>query len=764
LTGAALGAGTKLLVDKVSAGTKQLGDKISAAVKPASKAVPNISAPPVSMAQKAAAAKKVPTSVVTPPATGGTLSDEEVQSELDRVTGDKEQFTPPKDALVDLNNGTYTVYKDGINYTYSASDGSLVGAEQAPIDEEGAFPSTGPQQFFEDEYGNTYERQEDGSYSMVTENVDGVFPSTEPERYWEDENGLFYERQADGSYSLISTQEDELPPDTQEDYLNTPYTSDAYYTDEYGNTFQKQDDGSYEFMFGNDDNTNEQTSFDQSVQNDPMYWLTVDDPEAYNYYTSDDYYSQFDDFRNGGLITMMKQGGIAKYAPGGRVDQGDGTYLENGAVYDSVTDDYLYSINYDTGAVDDINQSYVYSPQEKVSTGASSFGQSEVRASNAPWPAGYVPNGDGTATKVYSDGSTSTIDENENIIDTTGADENAVQFAAGSGDRPWYSDLGSTLQKGLTGATKLGGSALNSITGALGTTAGAAGAGALLATLLGQNFSGGSDSQNQGLDMSKVGMINPRTTDFGIGPSRFVGYEDYGTGGGEYAPNEELLRNLNAPGFNPVNEGDYGYETPAATTEAPKMASGGLSSMSTPVASYYTFGQPADILANLGMRPQPPQNPPEMNAQVGQQQPPQQAQQQGLPQQMPPQMAQQTPQGMPQQGMMPQQQGMPPPMRKGGLPHVSNVPLVQGRMDFRNGSAVHGEGDGQSDDIPAMLADGEYVIDAETVAQIGNGSTKAGAQALDKFRENIRSHKRSAPVNKIPPKTKALTSYLKGVK
>jgi hypothetical protein len=103
-------------------------------------------------------------------------------------------------------------------------------------------------------------------------------------------------------------------------------------------------------------------------------------------------------------------------------------------------------------------------------------------------------------------------------------------------------------------------------------------------------------------------------------------------------------------------------------------------------------------------------------------------------------------------------------MRKGGLPHASNVPIVEGRYDFRNGSAVHGEGDGQSDDIPAMLADGEYVIDAETVAQIGNGSTKAGAQALDKFRESIRAHKRSAPLNKIPPKTKALTSYLKGAK
>ena len=748
------------------------------------------------MAQKAAAVKKADpakspvTSTVIPPS-GGTSSGSEVLEELGRVEGDTEPFKPPADALVDLNTNTYTVTQNGVIFTFNATDGSIVNAEAIPVDEEfstdslgnvyktmpdgtyelyraaeveedgSAFPSTPPQQFFEDEYGNTYERQEDGSYNMVSENLDGVYPSTEPERYWEDENGLFYERQADGSYSLISTQEDELPPEPEEDYLNTPYTSDAYYTDDYGNTFQKQDDGSYEFMFGNDDNSNEQTSFDQSVQNDPMYWLTVDDPEAYNWYTSDDYYSQFDDFRNGGLITMMKKGGIAKFDTGGYVDNGDGTYTIGYNVYDMETNDLLYSLD-DSGNVTNVNQSYVYSPEEtNVSTGAYGFPTQRAEPTPDTWPSGYVSNGDGTATKVYSDGSTETIDENNNTIDFTEANAQIAQDFGGFGT----SNTGNYLDKTVDYFKGVAGKGYDAITGALGTTAGAAGAGALLATLLGQDFSGGSNSQNPGIDMSKVGVINPRTTDFGIGPSRFVGYEDYGTDAGGYAPNEELLRNLNSPGFNPVNEGDYGYEMPAETpAEVPQMASGGLSSMRTPVASYYTFGQPADILANLGMRPQPPQNPPEMNAQVGQQQPPQQAQQQGLPQQMPPQMAQQTPQGMPQQGMMPQQQGMPPPMRKGGLPHVSNVPLTQGRMDFRRGAAVHGEGDGQSDDIPAMLADGEYVIDAETVAQIGNGSTKAGAQALDKFRENIRSHKRSAPINKIPPKTKALTSYLKGVK
>jgi hypothetical protein len=96
--------------------------------------------------------------------------------------------------------------------------------------------------------------------------------------------------------------------------------------------------------------------------------------------------------------------------------------------------------------------------------------------------------------------------------------------------------------------------------------------------------------------------------------------------------------------------------------------------------------------------------------------------------------------------------------------HNPNVPIVQGRQDYREGAYVQGEGDGQSDDIPAMLADGEYVIDAETVAQLGNGSNKAGAKMLDKFRENIRAHKRSAPTHKIPPKSKSPLAYLKGAK
>jgi len=101
------------------------------------------------------------------------------------------------------------------------------------------------------------------------------------------------------------------------------------------------------------------------------------------------------------------------------------------------------------------------------------------------------------------------------------------------------------------------------------------------------------------------------------------------------------------------------------------------------------------------------------------------------------------------------------PMTEGNNP---NVPIVQGRQDYREGAYVQGQGDGQSDDIPAMLADGEYVIDAETVAQLGNGSNKAGAKMLDGFRENIRAHKRNTPTHKIPPKSKSPLAYLKGAK
>ena len=77
--------------------------------------------------------------------------------------------------------------------------------------------------------------------------------------------------------------------------------------------------------------------------------------------------------------------------------------------------------------------------------------------------------------------------------------------------------------------------------------------------------------------------------------------------------------------------------------------------------------------------------------------------------------------------------------------------------------AVQNISDGRSDDIPAVLSDGEYVIDAETVALLGDGSSKAGAQRLDQFRANIRKQKGKAlSQGKVSPDARAPEQYLMG--
>lgn len=74
-----------------------------------------------------------------------------------------------------------------------------------------------------------------------------------------------------------------------------------------------------------------------------------------------------------------------------------------------------------------------------------------------------------------------------------------------------------------------------------------------------------------------------------------------------------------------------------------------------------------------------------------------------------------------------------------------------------------GAGDGRSDSIEARLSDGEYVIDAETVALLGNGSTKAGAAMLDQMRQQIRKQKgRALAKGKFSPDAKYPLAYMKG--
>lgn len=88
-----------------------------------------------------------------------------------------------------------------------------------------------------------------------------------------------------------------------------------------------------------------------------------------------------------------------------------------------------------------------------------------------------------------------------------------------------------------------------------------------------------------------------------------------------------------------------------------------------------------------------------------------------------------------------------------------------GREDFKGGKHVAGKGDGQSDDIPAWLADGEFVFPADVVSALGNGSTKAGTDKLYEMMHNIRSRARSkGPKDLPPPAFKSPLDYLKSSK
>lgn len=104
-------------------------------------------------------------------------------------------------------------------------------------------------------------------------------------------------------------------------------------------------------------------------------------------------------------------------------------------------------------------------------------------------------------------------------------------------------------------------------------------------------------------------------------------------------------------------------------------------------------------------------------------------------------------------------------MTGGKDPFVTVTPGETTRVQLAHGGQVNqfvsgGAMSGQADNVPAMLSDGEYVFDADSVAALGDGNSTAGAGALDQMRQAIRQHKRSGPTSKIPPKAKPALSYL----
>jgi len=86
------------------------------------------------------------------------------------------------------------------------------------------------------------------------------------------------------------------------------------------------------------------------------------------------------------------------------------------------------------------------------------------------------------------------------------------------------------------------------------------------------------------------------------------------------------------------------------------------------------------------------------------------------------------------------------------------APVADG---MKRGGFLNGRGDGMSDEIhatinqtqPARLSDGEFVVPADVVAHLGNGSSKAGAQRLYEMMARVR--KARTGTTKQAPEIKA---------
>ncbi len=77
-----------------------------------------------------------------------------------------------------------------------------------------------------------------------------------------------------------------------------------------------------------------------------------------------------------------------------------------------------------------------------------------------------------------------------------------------------------------------------------------------------------------------------------------------------------------------------------------------------------------------------------------------------------------------------------------------NIYSLGGYSD--GGRLLKGPGDGVSDDIPAQigdrqparLADGEFVVPARIVSELGNGSTDAGAKRLYAMMDRVQANRK----------------------
>ena len=92
----------------------------------------------------------------------------------------------------------------------------------------------------------------------------------------------------------------------------------------------------------------------------------------------------------------------------------------------------------------------------------------------------------------------------------------------------------------------------------------------------------------------------------------------------------------------------------------------------------------------------------------------------------------------------------PPKYAQGGLSALAQGGMSNLGSYSDGGRLLRGPGDGVSDSIPAMigqkqqarLADGEFVVPARIVSELGNGSTEAGARQLYAMMDRVQKARR----------------------
>jgi hypothetical protein len=741
---------------------------------------------PVAPPQKAPVVDVVGKPVVRPPSSKPTgagsstasgaptkLDPAQQQQALDKASAEAQAAYagPPEGSIKNPDGTYYNIDSNGFKTTYDA-EGKTIAMEMGTPEELQNWAKTNNVTI------NTVKPGEDGGVATgqiytpdtVFTPKGGVPPSADATKvdvstmsnlgggYYQAANGDVYDESGtllattneNGEYTLLAGDNQSTAGSEYE-----PYIDDA------GNTWRYTDAGGWNLQGGGEEDTQVADNSD-NTWTDPdtgAVWTYSDngwstdwtDPNSDTQYASNEDENYYDTTaKNGGLITMMKKGGNVQhfdtgggaYMPSGAFDNGDGTYSSGNQTYDMMSGDPLYTTD-ESGVIGYVEPS-TYSGYVDNGDGTYTLNGTTYSVSDDK-PLYYTQNGitfsSETDMPLYGEGSNGQVMRAVDNGDGTYSVGNTTYDM--STNEPLYSSAGGSKGMGVypnairsSGSSNIGNALVSAGTrgndsGTLSALKGVLGnsgvQGALLGTLFGQLLSGagGTQAENKGVDMSKIGAIKPRTTEFGIGAPRVVSAGDYATPintGNDVYGNTDLYYNLNAPGFNPVNppaEAPAQPQAPAEATEPvqPK-ADGGL-------ATHYTFGKAVDPAEIMGG---------------------------GV-------------QGMRRGGLA--GLGSVPTIRRfSSLPHPQNpaVGTVDGRHDYRNGAAVRGPGTGQSDDIPAMLADGEYVIDAELVSMLGDGSNKAGAEKLDKFREEVRKHKRSTPLHKIPRPAKAPLAYMKGIK